>query len=427
MEGAIVLLIICVIVVIICGSYIAKNGAKSGIDVVCPTCNITTNVPCEGEYTCNVCNNDFSYGRHSKIGVICHHCKKSIFVPGDGKYICPKCNIPFTYGEQKSDTIHTEPIENTSYNKYYDVLGCDYNASGDEINKKYKEMVAKFHPDKIISKDLPEELIQFSTNKFIEIQEAYEKIKPKKTNLSEIIENKVEKVNIEGKCPTCKFEVSFGQVINMIFTCPHCGDTYNVNNIIKPDKNDNNCYEVLGCNYDATDKDIDEKYKKMSLLFQKDDIGDKLVKEAIEEAYKKIKSQRNNSSQTVDLKTEYLKKWGLINEVAKINYSIVLYYRGNPLIDAKGNYFNKPFYLWADNNIIYLLDVDFNNSIGLFKIDIKDVNSYNLTRGEVKVTFISLNYNNTIYTVGVDCTVYGILLKYYPTKDLDYINQKKIV
>ena len=209
--------VLAVIVIVISVTYIAQNGGEiSGTNVICPKWRSTIHIPGDGIYTCNICNNDFAYGQHNSYGVGCPSCGKGIFVPGAGAHTCPKCNNDFfyrehtgdiikcpkcfknvfiqgegthtctkcyntfTYGEQKSNTIHTEPIHNINYSKYYDVLGCSYNATEDEVNQKYKEMAMKFHPNKIISKDLPEELIQFSTNKFIEIQEAYEKIKSNK-------------------------------------------------------------------------------------------------------------------------------------------------------------------------------------------------------------------------------------------------------
>ena len=38
-------------------------------------------------------------------------------------------------------------------------------------------MVKEFHPDTIMAKGLPEEFIQFATQRFQEIQEAYESIR----------------------------------------------------------------------------------------------------------------------------------------------------------------------------------------------------------------------------------------------------------
>ena len=61
--------------------------------------------------------------------------------------------------------------------KFYALLGCSRSDSNETIKKKYRNLAAQFHPDKIISKGLPEEFITFAKTKFQEIQEAYEKIK----------------------------------------------------------------------------------------------------------------------------------------------------------------------------------------------------------------------------------------------------------
>ncbi len=59
----------------------------------------------------------------------------------------------------------------------YKTLNCTKDSSDKEIKKSYREMVNKFHPDKIISKELPEEFVDFSKKRFQEIQKAYEKIR----------------------------------------------------------------------------------------------------------------------------------------------------------------------------------------------------------------------------------------------------------
>jgi DnaJ like chaperone protein len=66
--------------------------------------------------------------------------------------------------------------------KYYGVLNCTPESSNEEIKSNYKRLVKDFHPDRIVSKGLPEEFTDFAAKRFREIQEAYEKIK-KKRNL----------------------------------------------------------------------------------------------------------------------------------------------------------------------------------------------------------------------------------------------------
>jgi DnaJ like chaperone protein len=57
------------------------------------------------------------------------------------------------------------------------VLNCDENSSNEEIKKQYRKLAIEYHPDKIESKGLPEEFVKFATDKFKEIQEAYDAVK----------------------------------------------------------------------------------------------------------------------------------------------------------------------------------------------------------------------------------------------------------
>lgn len=59
----------------------------------------------------------------------------------------------------------------------YSVLGCSASDSDDAIKAKYKKLIKEYHPDVIASKGLPEEFMKFATEKFDQIQKAYETIK----------------------------------------------------------------------------------------------------------------------------------------------------------------------------------------------------------------------------------------------------------
>ena len=61
--------------------------------------------------------------------------------------------------------------------KYYKMLNCTPESSNEEIKSNYKKLVKDFHPDTIIAKGLPEEFIDFASNRFREIHESYEKIR----------------------------------------------------------------------------------------------------------------------------------------------------------------------------------------------------------------------------------------------------------
>ncbi len=59
----------------------------------------------------------------------------------------------------------------------YAVLGVSNSASQAEVKKAYRRMMNQHHPDKLVSKGLPEEMVKIATQKTQEIKAAYEKIK----------------------------------------------------------------------------------------------------------------------------------------------------------------------------------------------------------------------------------------------------------
>ncbi len=59
----------------------------------------------------------------------------------------------------------------------YAVLGCKPNDSVAVIKQHYRKLVSDYHPDKIVSKELPEDFLRFANEKFKVIQAAYEAVK----------------------------------------------------------------------------------------------------------------------------------------------------------------------------------------------------------------------------------------------------------
>ncbi len=64
-----------------------------------------------------------------------------------------------------------------SSDHYYATLNCTPQSTNDELKKAYRNLVRDFHPDTIVSKGLPEEFTKFASDKFREIQDAYDAIK----------------------------------------------------------------------------------------------------------------------------------------------------------------------------------------------------------------------------------------------------------
>ncbi len=63
---------------------------------------------------------------------------------------------------------------------YYAVLGLENGADASAVKKAYRKLVSEYHPDKVVSKGLPEDFIKFAEEKFREINEAYEAIQKAK-------------------------------------------------------------------------------------------------------------------------------------------------------------------------------------------------------------------------------------------------------
>lgn len=59
----------------------------------------------------------------------------------------------------------------------YDLLEVTSTASDAEVKKAYRKMMSKHHPDRLMSKGVPPEMIKMATQKTQQVKEAYEQIK----------------------------------------------------------------------------------------------------------------------------------------------------------------------------------------------------------------------------------------------------------
>jgi len=59
----------------------------------------------------------------------------------------------------------------------YAILGLESNSSDSTLKKTYRRLMSQHHPDKLVAKGLPEEMIKLANNKTAEIKAAYEQIK----------------------------------------------------------------------------------------------------------------------------------------------------------------------------------------------------------------------------------------------------------
>ena len=73
----------------------------------------------------------------------------------------------YTYGASKTDDLAAA----------YRTLEVDEKASDSEIKKAYRKLLGKHHPDRLMAKGLPQDMIQLANEKTVAIKKAYECIK----------------------------------------------------------------------------------------------------------------------------------------------------------------------------------------------------------------------------------------------------------
>ena len=76
-----------------------------------------------------------------------------------------------------SGTSHTAQHKSQTLDDAYGILGITTSASDDEVKKAYRRLMNQHHPDKLVAKGLPEEMMKLATEKTQEIRKAYDLIK----------------------------------------------------------------------------------------------------------------------------------------------------------------------------------------------------------------------------------------------------------
>ncbi|RMG36616.1 MAG: co-chaperone DjlA [Gammaproteobacteria bacterium] len=64
-----------------------------------------------------------------------------------------------------------------SLEQAYQILGVEPTATDAEVKRAYRRLLSQHHPDKLVSKGLPEEMMQVATQKTHEIKQAWERIR----------------------------------------------------------------------------------------------------------------------------------------------------------------------------------------------------------------------------------------------------------
>jgi DnaJ like chaperone protein len=88
--------------------------------------------------------------------------------------------IHWGYGQGESRTDReapTAPPARPPLEEAYALLGLSPQAGDGEVKQAYRRLMNQHHPDKLVAKGLPEEMMKLATRKTQEIRRAYERIK----------------------------------------------------------------------------------------------------------------------------------------------------------------------------------------------------------------------------------------------------------
>lgn len=87
--------------------------------------------------------------------------------------------IIFKFDSFYGSRFDTNPDEMVQEKDAFEVLGLSKNASLEEVKARYKELVRQYHPDILMGRGESKEVIERSTKKLQEINEAYGRLKEK--------------------------------------------------------------------------------------------------------------------------------------------------------------------------------------------------------------------------------------------------------
>jgi DnaJ like chaperone protein len=99
--------------------------------------------------------------------------------------ICGHLGIPASQLDRLEEMLRAgfgrsdyDPVTaRTSLKDAYRLLGVNDSVSDAELKKSYRRLMSQHHPDKLVSKGLPEQMIQDATEKTQQIKAAYELVR----------------------------------------------------------------------------------------------------------------------------------------------------------------------------------------------------------------------------------------------------------
>jgi len=102
--------------------------------------------------------------------LLLHICRRLGISPEEFDVLAGAAGAERSYGG-------VDGLKRMSLDDAYAILEINRSSDDREIKKAYRRMMSRHHPDKLVAKGLPEEMMKIATEKTQEIQAAYEMIK----------------------------------------------------------------------------------------------------------------------------------------------------------------------------------------------------------------------------------------------------------
>lgn len=81
------------------------------------------------------------------------------------------------FGLSREEYEQVHAIHFPDRDRWYRVLGLQSTATVEEIKQRYRKLAVEYHPDRLMSKGLPEELVGVAENRMREFNHAYEQLR----------------------------------------------------------------------------------------------------------------------------------------------------------------------------------------------------------------------------------------------------------
>jgi DnaJ like chaperone protein len=118
---------------------------------------------------------------HAKEEELLHHIFRMLgFSRFDYERIVGRIQAEMHFGSRQQQGRPSASRSTMSDQDAYAILGIDRNASDKEVKRAYRRLMNQHHPDKLVAKGMPEEMIKIATEKTHKIRAAYDQIKERR-------------------------------------------------------------------------------------------------------------------------------------------------------------------------------------------------------------------------------------------------------